>query len=60
MHLSTRDIVRKYLTLIDFQQKKYPFSNFDLSRMLDDLLKKGIIELPPLKSPEEVGKTNDP
>jgi len=28
--------------------------------MLDDLLEKGIIELPPSKRPEEAGKTNDP
>jgi len=28
--------------------------------MLDDLLQKGIIELPPSKCIEEAGKTNDP
>jgi len=28
--------------------------------MLDDLLEKGVIELPPSKRPEELGRTNDP
>ena len=40
-------------------RKEVPIPNSDLSGMLDDLLEKGIIELPPAKWPEEVGKTND-
>jgi len=32
----------------------------DLLGMLDDLLEKGIIELPPSKRPEEAGMVNDP
>ena len=55
-----RDAGKKCLTLKELQEKKYPFPDLDLSGMLDDLLEKGIIELPPSKRPEEAGKTNDP
>ena len=43
----------------ELQEKKYPFPDADFSSMLDDLLEKGIIELPLSKRPEEVGKVND-
>ena len=43
----TRDGGKKRPTLKELQDKKYPFPDSDLSRMLDDLLEKGIIELPP-------------
>jgi len=55
-----RDAGKKRPTLKELQEKKYPFSDSDLSGMLDDLLEKGINELPPLKHPEESGRTNDP
>ena len=55
-----RDTGKKRPTLKELQEKKYPFPDLDLSGMLDDLLKKGIIELPPSKRPEESGRTNDP
>jgi len=45
--------------LEELQEKKYPFPNLDLLEMLDDLLEKGVIELPSLKCPEEAIKTND-
>jgi len=57
---SMRDAGEKHPTLTEFQEKKYPFPDSDLSGMLDDLLEKGIIELPPSKRPEESGRTNDP
>jgi len=55
-----RDAGKKRPTFKELQEKKYPFLDSDLSRMLDDLLEKGIIELPPSKCPEESEKTNDP
>jgi len=57
---SIRDAGKKHPTLKELQEKKYPFLDLDLSGMLDDLLKKGIIELPPSKRPEEAGRVNDP
>jgi len=57
---STRDARKKHPTLKEFQEKKYPFLDSNLLGMLDDLLEKGIIELPPSKRPEESGRTNDP
>jgi len=55
-----RDAGKKCLTLKELQEKKYPFPDLDLSGMLDDLLEKGIIELPPSKRPKEAGRTNNP
>ena len=55
-----RDARKKLPTLNKFQEKKYPFPDSNLSGMLDDLLEKCIIELPPSKRPEEAEKTNDP
>ena len=46
---------KKHPTLKELQQKKYPFSDSDLSCMLDDLLEKGVIELSEPKRPKEVG-----
>ena len=57
---SLRDEGRKKPTLKERQEKKYPLPDSDLSGMLDDLLESGIIELPPPKRPEEVGRTIDP
>ena len=57
---SMRDARKKRPTLKELQEKKYPFPDSDLSGMLDDLLEKGTIELPPSKCPEESEGTNDP
>jgi len=57
---SMRDAGKKRPTLKELQEKKYPFPDLDLSGMLDDLLEKGIIELPQSKRPEEARRTNDP
>jgi len=57
---SMRDAGKKCPTLKELQEKKNPFPDSDLSRMLDDLLEKGIIELPQSKRPEEAGRTSDP
>jgi len=45
--------------LKELQEKKYPFPDSDLSGMLDDSLKDGVIELPELKRPKEVGRITD-
>jgi len=53
-------VTRKRPTLKELQEKKYPFLDLDLSGMLDDLLEKGVIELPKPKHQEEAGKTINP
>jgi len=55
-----KEVGTKRPKLKELQERKYPFPDSDLSGMLDDLLEKGIIELPPSKRPEEAGKVNDP
>jgi len=57
---SMRYAGKKRPTLKELQEKKYPFPDSNLSRMLDDLLEKGITKLPPSKRPEESETTNDP
>ena len=59
-HPPIEEVGKKCPTLKELQERKYPFPDSDLSGMLDDLLEKGIIELPPSKRPKEVGKENDP
>ena len=53
-------VIKKRPTLKELQEKKYLFLNSDLLGMLDDLLEKGVIELPEPKRPEEVGRTVGP
>jgi len=52
--------INKRPIIQELQEKKYPFPDSDVSGMLDDLLEKGVIELPEPKRPEEVGRTADP
>ncbi|KAM2779109.1 hypothetical protein COP1_014416 [Malus domestica] len=47
-------------TLRELEQKAYPFPDLDMDAMLDDLLKKKVIELPECKRPEEMNRLNDP
>ncbi|RXH75963.1 hypothetical protein DVH24_042750, partial [Malus domestica] len=47
-------------TLRELEQKVYPFPDSDMDAMLDDLLKKKVIELPECKRPEEMNRINDP
>ena len=47
-------------TLLEMQEKQYPFPNSDVSKMLDYLLTMKVIELPKMKRPEEANQTNDP
>jgi len=42
------------------EENEYPYSEFDVPKMLHKLLEKGLIELPESKRPKEVGKTDDP
>ena len=42
---------KKRPTLKELEEKKYPFPDSDLLRMLDDLLQNGVIELPESKIP---------
>jgi len=55
-----KDTTRRHPTLKELQEKKYPFLYVDLPGMLDDLLKKGVIQLPEPKRPEDVGRTVEP
>ncbi|KAL4637826.1 hypothetical protein ACB092_03G104600 [Castanea dentata] len=56
----TQDKGRRRPTLQEMQEKQYPFPDFDISNMLDHLLKLKLIELPEMKRPEEADQTNDP
>ncbi|KAM1603839.1 hypothetical protein ACFX1Z_030392 [Malus domestica] len=47
-------------TLRELEQRVYPFPDSDMDAMLDDLLKKKVIELPECKRPEEMNCINDP
>ena len=51
---SFKDATRKHPTLKELQEKRSPFLDSDLSRMLDDILGKGIIKLPEQSSPKKV------
>jgi len=53
-------VAKKHPTLKELYGKKYPFTDLDLSRMLDNILGKGIIELPKPKRRDELGRANDP
>ena len=55
-----KDTMRRRPNLKELQEKKYPFCDSDLLGMLDDLLEKGVLQLPELKRHEEVGRTTDP
>jgi len=55
-----KDTIRRCPTLKELQEEKYLFPDSDLSGMLDDLLEKGVIQLPNLKRPEDVRRTVDP
>jgi len=57
---SFKDVIKKGPTLKELQERKYPFLNSDLSGILDDLLKKGVIKLPEPKHSEEVARTTSP
>ncbi|GMY23898.1 ty3-gypsy retrotransposon protein [Fagus crenata] len=51
---------KRKLMLQEMQEKKYPFLDSDVSKMLDHLHTLQLIELPEIKRPEEVIQTNDP
>ena len=51
---------KKQPTLKERQEKVYPFPDFDLPDMLEQLLEKRQIELPECKRPAELGRVNDP
>ena len=44
----------------ELEEKKYPFPDFDVLNMLEDLLLKMVIELPECQHLEEMGRVNDP
>ncbi|KAI3465910.1 hypothetical protein Pfo_022573 [Paulownia fortunei] len=51
---------QRKLTLKEMQAKQYPFLDFDVSEIFDDLLKENLIKLPKMKRPEEAGRVDDP
>jgi len=55
-----KDARRRCAILKEIQEKKYPFLDSDLIGMLDDLLKKGVIQLLKAKRLEKVWRTADP
>ncbi|KAL0345466.1 UNVERIFIED_CONTAM: hypothetical protein Sradi_4377900 [Sesamum radiatum] len=44
----------------ELQQKEYPFPDFDVPYIFDELLERKLIELPESKHPDEVRRVNDP
>ena len=57
---SAQDKTKWKVSLKERQEKKYPFSDLDVSSMLDELLKSKLFQLPELKRPEEANQVNDP
>jgi len=55
-----KDVIRMRPTLKELQEKKYLFPDSNFPGMLDDLLEKGVIQLPEPKRAKEVGRTTDP
>ena len=51
---------RRRFTLKELEEKKYPFPDFDVPNMLENLLLKMVIELPECQHLEEMGRVNDP
>ena len=47
-------------TLKDMQEKEYPFLDYDVAKIFNELLEHKLIELPEMKHPNEAGRTNDP
>ena len=47
-------------TLQEMQAKEYSFPNSEITRILEDLLKLKLIELPEMKRLEEANKVNEP
>ncbi|KAL2532074.1 Uncharacterized protein Adt_05425 [Abeliophyllum distichum] len=48
------------LTLKELEEKEYPFSDSEISGILDQLIEQKIIELPEPKKPEEAGQVDHP
>ena len=46
--------------LKELEEKKYPFPDFDVPNMLEDLLHKKVIKLLECKHPKRMGRVNDP
>ena len=46
--------------LKELEEKKYPFPDFDVPNMLEDLLQKKVIKLLECKHPKRMGRVNDP
>ena len=47
-------------TLREMQKKEYPFLDYDVSEIFDELLELKLIDLQEMKLPDEAAKTNDP
>ena len=54
-----KDAIKRNPLLKELKEKKYLSPYADLSRMLDDLLEKGIIQLPKLNRLAEIGSWED-
>ncbi|KAM2951141.1 hypothetical protein COP2_000683 [Malus domestica] len=55
-----RDQEMRRRTLNELEEKTYPFPDFDVVAMLDDLLDKKVISLPECRRPEEMNCTDSP
>ncbi|KAM1137280.1 hypothetical protein TB1_034689 [Malus domestica] len=55
-----RDQEMRRRTMKEFEEKTYPFLNYDVAVMLEDLLEKKVIGLPECRRPEEMNRTDSP
>jgi len=54
-----KHMIRRHPALKELQEKRYPFLDSNFAGMPQDLLEKGVIQLPEPKRPEDVGRTAD-
>ncbi|KAM1791405.1 hypothetical protein ACFX12_035375 [Malus domestica] len=55
-----RDQEMRRRTMKELEEKTYPFLNYDVAVMLEDLLEKKVIGLPECRRPEEMNRTDSP
>ncbi|KAM1191122.1 hypothetical protein ACFX2G_011867 [Malus domestica] len=55
-----RDQEMRIRTLKELEEKTYPFPDYDVVAMLEDLLDRKVISLPECRRPEEMNRTDNP
>lgn len=55
-----QELPNQRLTLRKMQEKEYPFLDFDIPEVFEELVELKLVELPEMKRLDEAGKTDDP